>query len=102
MAELLLQESHDRSGALSRARPVYSTHEAEEYPASSTRRGTDHAPGARVLRLVHVGGHVGRSEFEITGSMRLRHFMRQAESLPCESGLRHWWFGYCSTGKPTA
>ena len=53
----LLQESHDRSGALSRARPVYSTHEAEEYPASSTRRGTDHAPGARVLRLVHVGGH---------------------------------------------
>src|SRR3954451_11912750 len=49
MAQLLLQVSHDRPGALPRARLVHSVDEAEEHAASPKGRGTDHAPWTGIL-----------------------------------------------------
>ena len=40
-----------RAGAVSRARPVYPVHEAEEHAALDDGRRFDHAPGAGILRL---------------------------------------------------
>src|SRR6266446_2358422 len=54
MAELLLQVSHDRARAVSRARSVHPTDEAEEYAAAFEGRRTDHALGIGILRLACV------------------------------------------------
>src|SRR5579862_8314821 len=51
MAQLLLQVSDDGAGALSRARSVYSTDEAEEHAAALEGRGVDYAPRTGILRL---------------------------------------------------
>src|SRR5207247_2299037 len=42
-------------GALSGARSLHSTDEAEEHAAVPQGRGADHAPGARILRLSGEG-----------------------------------------------
>ena len=51
VAVLLLQEPADRARPLPGARPLHPAHEAEEHPPPSARRGADHPPRARVLRL---------------------------------------------------
>src|SRR5271170_7809110 len=51
MAELLLQISDDGAAALSRARPVHSADEVEEYAAMDGGRRFDHAPRPGILRL---------------------------------------------------
>src|SRR4029077_12703172 len=54
VAELLFQVTYDGSGPLSRARPLYSIHEAEEYVALDDGRGAHHPPRAGVLRLAKL------------------------------------------------
>src|SRR5437660_10204636 len=51
VAQLLLQVADDGSGPVSGARPVHPVNEAEEHAAALKGRGTDHSPGAGVLRL---------------------------------------------------
>src|SRR5947207_10382955 len=51
MAQLLFQITDDRTRAVSRARSVYSVHEAEEHTTTCEGRGADHALGSGVLRL---------------------------------------------------
>ena len=55
MAVVLLQEPDARARAVSRARPVHPVDEAEEHAALHARRGADHAPRTRVLRLIGSG-----------------------------------------------
>src|SRR5262249_12772986 len=55
MAELLLQESDERSRPVSGTRFVHPVDEAEEHVAPSARGRTDHASGTRVLRLIRPG-----------------------------------------------
>src|SRR5258708_39168517 len=57
VAELFLQVAHDRTRALSRARPVHPVDEAEKHPPPPERRTADHAPGPGVLRLTLWVGH---------------------------------------------
>src|SRR5277367_6566071 len=52
MAQLLFQVTDVRERALSRARFVHSTDEAEEHAALDDGRGSDHAFGVGVLRLI--------------------------------------------------
>src|ERR1035437_6477875 len=52
VAQLLLQVSDDRSGPVSRARPLHSIDEAQEHSASPQRRGVDHPSGPGILRLI--------------------------------------------------
>jgi hypothetical protein len=52
VAELLFQIADDRAAAVSRARSVHSTDEAEEYAALDAGRGLDYPLRAGVLRLV--------------------------------------------------
>ena len=54
MAQLLLQVADDRARSVSRARSVHPVDEAEEHPAPSAGRGTDHASGTGILRLKPV------------------------------------------------
>src|SRR5712692_1227420 len=54
MAELLLQESDDRAGTVSRTRSVHPTHEAEEHFAPPKGRRVDHASRVGILRLACV------------------------------------------------
>ncbi len=70
VAELLLQVADDGGGALSGARSVYPVDEAEEHAAAHHGRGSDHAPGARVLRLTicHRGRCAGGA---VVGSLPL-------------------------------
>src|SRR6266700_5072237 len=51
MVELLFQVTDVRAGTLSRARPIHSVDEAEEYFALDDGRRSDHAPWAGILRL---------------------------------------------------
>src|SRR5260370_42119793 len=51
VAQLLLQVAHDGAQSVSRARSLHSADEAEEHAAMDDGRGSDHAPGAGVLRL---------------------------------------------------
>src|SRR5271166_4975898 len=62
VAQLLLQVSHGRSRALSRARSLHSINEAEKHPAMDGRRRPDHSPRPGILRLArifHVSGPLG-------------------------------------------
>src|ERR1019366_9355804 len=54
MAKLLLQVADDRAGAVSGARSVHPTHEAEEHFAAPQGRRVDYTSGAGVLRLARV------------------------------------------------
>src|SRR6266704_2945243 len=51
VAELLLQVSDDRAGAVSGARSVHSAYEVEEHAAPPERRRVDYSLRAGVLRL---------------------------------------------------
>src|SRR6266481_6944492 len=59
VAQLLLQESHDRSGTLPRARFVHPVDETEEHTAVPEGRRADHALGPGVLRLTLNFGVTG-------------------------------------------
>src|SRR5207237_103967 len=52
MAVVLLQESSDGARPVSRAQPLHSADQTQEYAAVADGRGTDHPPGHRILRAV--------------------------------------------------
>src|SRR6185503_5268249 len=51
VALLLFQVAANRAGLISRTRYLYPAHEVEEHAAAFARRGSDHTPRARILRL---------------------------------------------------
>jgi len=55
VAVVLLQEPDDQARPLPGARPVHPADEVEEHPPLHGRRGADHPPGRRLLRVLQVG-----------------------------------------------
>src|ERR1700681_1041350 len=62
VAKFLFQVADDRAEFVSRARFVYTVDEAEKHAEVDDGRGSDHTPGAGVLRLTEVRGAFSRWE----------------------------------------
>src|SRR6185436_6040445 len=82
VAVVLLQEPNARPRPLSGARPLHPADEVEEHAAIHDRRGADHAPWARILRL----GWWVRPVRRFVGFVRFVG-SQVAKSLPRRTGL---------------
>src|SRR5262249_48054548 len=85
VALLLLQEPDDPPGPVSRARPVHPAHEAEEHAALPARRGPDHPPGRRVLRLMRRALGIGIGLGVVLAALPIYRY-REAAARPVKKG----------------